>query len=196
VGDAGLASRIDGPLQPEPLGSGDWGDRARLTTTKSLGNTTERASRLELRNEKARLLIRRDALTVPAGTPLRLVIARMQEGRGDCVLVIRDRRLVGIVTERDILMKVLGRDTNLDRPVDELMTPNPGTLPAEATVREALFAMDEGGYRNLPLVDERGGLVGLLRQQDIVDYIAESFPQEILNLPPRPHQQMAEADGA
>jgi CBS domain-containing protein len=167
-----------------------------LTTTKSLGNTTERASRLELRNEKARLLIRRDALTVPAGTPLRRVIPRMQEGRGDCVLVIRDDRLVGIVTERDVLMKVLGREMNLDRPVDELMTPNPGTLPAEATVHEALAAMDEGGYRNLPLVDERGGLVGLLRQQDIVDYIAESFPQEILNLPPRPHQQMAEADGA
>jgi CBS domain-containing protein len=173
-----------------------WGDRARLTTTKSLGHTTERASRLELRNEKARLLIRRVALTVPAGTPLRQVIPRMQEGRGDCVLVIRDERLVGIVTERDILMKVLGRDTNLDRPVDELMTPNPGTLPATATVREALSAMDGGGYRNLPLVDEKGGLVGLLRQQDIVDYIAESFPQEILNLPPRPHQQMAEADGA
>jgi CBS domain-containing protein len=167
-----------------------------LTTTKSLGHTTERASRLELRNEKARLLIRRVALTVPAGTPLRQVIPRMQEGRGDCVLVIRDERLVGIVTERDILMKVLGRDTNLDRPVDELMTPNPGTLPATATVREALAAMDGGGYRNLPLVDEKGGLVGLLRQQDIVDYIAESFPQEILNLPPRPHQQMAEADGA
>ena len=111
-------------LQPERFGGGDWGDRARLTTTtKSLGNTTERASRLELRNEKAKLLIRRDALTVPAGTPLRVVIPRMQAGRGDCVLVIRDGRLVGIVTERDILMKVLGRDTNLDRPVDELMTP-------------------------------------------------------------------------
>lgn len=169
---------------------------ARLTTTKSLGNTTERASRLELRNEKAKLLIRRDALTVPAGTPLRVVIRRMQDARGDCVLVMRGQRLAGIVTERDILMKVLGRDASLDRPIDELMTPNPGTLPANATVREALQTMDRGGYRNLPLVDERGGLVGLLRQQDIVDYVAESFPQEILNLPPRPHQQMAEADGA
>jgi CBS domain-containing protein len=165
-------------------------------TTKSLGNTTERPSRLELRNEKAKLLVHRDPLTVPVGTPLRVVIRRMQEAHGECVLVMRDDRLVGIITERDILMKVLGRDDGLERPVDELMTSKPGTLPAEATVREALQAMDRGGYRNLPLVDERGGLVGLLRQQDVVEYVAESFPQEILNLPPRPHQQMAEADGA
>jgi CBS domain-containing protein len=178
------------------LAPGTWGGSAPLTTTKSLGNTTERASRLELRNEKAKLLTRRDPLTVPVGTPLRDVIRRMQERRGDCVLVMRDERLVGIITERDILMKVLGRDTSLDRPVEEVMTPNPGTLPAEATVREALQTMDKGGYRNLPLVDKRGALVGLLRQQDVVEYVAESFPQEILNLPPRPHQQMAEADGA
>jgi CBS domain-containing protein len=160
-----------------------------LTTTKSLGNTTERASRLEIRNEKARVLAGREPVTVSAGTPLRTVIGRMQEARGDCVLVTSEGRLVGIITERDVLLKVLGRDVDFDAPVDGFMTSGPGTLPADATVREALVTMDRGGYRNLPLVDARGGLVGILRQQDIVEYVAESFPQEILNLPPRPHQR-------
>jgi CBS-domain-containing membrane protein len=57
-------------------------------------------------------------------------------------------------------------------------------------------AMERGGYRNLPLVDDDGDLVGLLRQQDLLEYIAEAFPQEILNLPPRPHQTMEEPEGA
>jgi hypothetical protein len=55
--------------------------------------------------------------------------------------------------------------------------------------------MEAGGYRNLPLVED-GQVVGLLRQHDLLDYIAEAFPQEILNLPPRPHQLMEEPEGA
>jgi CBS domain-containing protein len=165
-------------------------------TTKSLGNTTERASRIEIRDEKARVLARRPPVTVSAGTSLRDVIRRMQDAHGDCVLVTDGGRLAGIITERDVLLKVLGRNADLDAPVEGFMTAKPGTLPANATVRDALHTMDRGGYRNLPLVDERGALVALLRQQDIVDYVAEAFPQEILNLPPRPHQQMEEPEGA
>jgi len=45
-------------------------------------------------------------------------------------------------------------------------------------------------------LDETGAPTGLLRQQDIVEYVAEAFPQEILNLPPRPHQVMEEQEGA
>ena len=164
--------------------------------TKSLGNTTERTGRLDLETEKARALTRHDPLTVPAGTSLRDAIRRMQDRKGDAVLVCDGDRLLGIVTERDVLMKVLGRDVDLDAPVEGVMTPGPGTLSPDASVREALEAMDSGGYRNLPLVDAAGNLLAVLRQQDVVEYVAESFPQEILNLPPRPHQQMEASEGA
>jgi CBS domain-containing protein len=159
-----------------------------LTTTKSLGNTTERVSGLGLQNERARALTERDPATVASGTTIRDAIRQMQDRQGECVLVCDDGRLQGIFTERDVLLKVIGSSLNLDGPVDTVMTPSPGTISADATVREAVEAMDRGGYRNLPLVDDKGKLVGLLRQQDVVEYVAESFPQEILNLPPRPHQ--------
>jgi len=81
------------------------------------------------------------------------------------------------------------------RPVSDFMTAQPATLDAGATLVEALLAMEAGGYRNLPLVED-GQVVGLLRQHDLLDYIAEAFPQEILNLPPRPHQLMEEPEGA
>lgn len=141
-------------------------------------------------------MTQRDPMRVPAGTSIRDAVRRMQDRRGEALLVCDGDRLLGIVTERDVLMKVLGRDVDLDAPIDGVMTPSPGTLSSEATVREALEAMERGGYRNLPLVDASGSLRGLLRQQDVVEYVAESFPQEILNLPPRPHQQMEEPEGA
>ncbi len=76
------------------------------------------------------------------------------------------------------------------------MTSEPDTLSAGATLFEAMSMMDSGGYRNLPLIDDTGNVCGLLRQQDLLDYVAEAFPQEILNLPPRPHQLMEEPEGA
>ena len=72
----------------------------------------------------------------------------------------------------------------------------PPMIDANATLHQALAAMEEGPYRNLPLVDGAGNLVALLRQQDVLEFVAEAFPEEILNLPPRPHQLMEEPEGA
>jgi hypothetical protein len=46
------------------------------------------------------------------------------------------------------------------------------------------------------MVDGTGRLVGVVRQADIIRYLAESFPEELLNLPPRTHQRMKEPEGA
>jgi CBS domain-containing protein len=164
--------------------------------TKSLADTTERMSRGELRTEKARAVARPEPAQVAAGTPLRDALATMRANGGDAVLVLDGTRLAGILTERDVLMRVLGTNVDEARPVDEFMTASVGTLNADATLIEAMHALEQGQFRNLPLVDESGGVVGLLRQQDLLAYVAEAFPQEILNLPPRPHQLMEEQEGA
>jgi CBS domain-containing protein len=168
-----------------------------MVQTKSLGNTAAGIHPLHLSEERVKVLSTRPPLTVESGTPLRQAIETMQAREGDCVLVLRDGRLAGILTERDVLTRVLGRaDPDLDAPVDESMTADPRTLSPEASVREAMEQMEEGHFRNLPLVDDAGRLHGLLRQQDVLGYVAEAFPQEILNLPPRPHQQMDAPEGA
>ncbi len=76
------------------------------------------------------------------------------------------------------------------------MTTEPKTLDLDDTIRDAIVLMQTGRYRNVPLVDEAGSLVGVVRQSDIIKYLAESFPEELLNLPPRPHQRMKEPEGA
>jgi CBS domain-containing protein len=163
---------------------------------KQLGRTTATISRRELATEPARVVARADVLSVPPHTPLREALSRMRDRRGEPLLVVDGERVVGIVTERDVLQRVLGRDVSVEQAVSDVMTPDPRTLPAETPLLEAMRRMEAGHYRNLPLVEDGGRVVGVLRQQDLISYIAEAFPQEILNLPPRPHQLMEEQEGA
>jgi CBS domain-containing protein len=167
-----------------------------VTQTKSIGRTAEGIRPRHLSEERVRHITRHGPMTVASGSPLRAAIERMQAAGGDCVLVLGDGKLVGIITERDVLNRVLGEAADLGGAVDAVMTADPKTIDPEASVREAMERMESGGYRNLPLVTKDGRVVGVLRQQDILDYVAEAFPQEILNLPPRPHQRMEAPEGA
>ncbi len=164
--------------------------------TKSINRTSAGVSRMDLRNEKVRAVAQQDPVSVTSDTPLDAALAQMRAAGGDALLVSDDGRLTGIVTERDVLTRVLGQDVDGHRPVKDVMSGEPRTLNAEATLLEAMTAMESGQYRNLPLVDDAGNVVGMLRQQDLLEYVAEAFPQEILNLPPRPHQFMEAPEGA
>ena len=162
---------------------------------------TERAvaSRVpSLADEPLRVLARRDPLTVRPGTSLSDCIARIRAaGTGDSVFVTdADGRLRGVLTERDIFARLVGHDVDLEQPVESLMKEHPWTLHLDQPVRHAIDLMQTGRYRNVPLVDDTGILVGVIRPVDILKYLAEAFPEELLNLPPRPHQRMRESEGA
>lgn len=163
---------------------------------KSAGRTAAAPSRVELGTESARAVARAEPITIQLGTPLAEALGQMQQARGETLLVCEGRRLAGIFTEHDALTRVICRQVDMARPIDDFMTGTPRTIDAGATLHQALQIMEEGPFRNLPLVDGAGNLVALLRQQDVLEYVAEAFPQEILNLPPRPHQLMEEPEGA
>jgi len=129
-------------------------------------------------------------VTVSPGTTIGQAARIMKEHRVGCVLVEDAGKLVGILTERDILTKLVG--TGYDPAtvaVDGVMTRNPETLTPEDPIAFALQRMSVGGFRHVPLVDSEGGSVGILSVKDIVDYLAEHFPEEILNIPPEPGRQ-------
>ena len=164
--------------------------------TKSVSQTTTAIGRIELRTEKARVLARPDPATATPQTALRDALAQMREHGGDALLIKDHGRVAGILTERDVLTRVFGGPVDESRPVSDFMTADPHTLSADASLLEAMQAMESGHYRNVPLVEQDGTVVGLLRQQDLIEFMAEAFPQEILNLPPRPHQLMDQPEGA
>jgi CBS domain-containing protein len=147
---------------------------------------------------RLRALSRRQPVTVPPGTSLAACIGAIQRiGTGDSVFVCdASGRLLGVLTERDIFGRLVGENVDLTQPVETLMTTEPKTLDLDQTIRDAIVLMQTGRYRNVPVVDDSGRLVGVVRQADIIKYLAESFPEELLNLPPRPHQRMKEPEGA
>ena len=151
-----------------------------------------------LTDERLRVLSRRQPVTVAPGTSLADCVRAIQRtGTGDSVFVCDPGgKLLGVLTERDIFGRLVGGDVDLTQPVETLMTAEPKTLDLDQTIRDAIDLMQTGRYRNVPVVDAGGSLVGVVRQSDIMKYLAESFPEELLNLPPRPHQRMKEPEGA
>ena len=148
--------------------------------------------------ERLRVLSRRQPVTVEPGTSLADCVRAIQRtGTGDSVFVCdASGRLVGVLTERDVFARIVGGTIDLQQPVESLMTTDPKTLDLDDTIRDAIVLMQTGRYRNVPMVDADRQLVGVVRQSDIIKFIAESFPEELLNLPPRPHQRMKEPEGA
>ena len=126
----------------------------------------------------------RDPIVVDAMSTVSEAIQAMNEHHTGCVLVQRAGKLVGIFTERDVLTKVFYRDDCRTAPVGEVMTANPETLQADDGIAFALNKMSVGGYRHIPIVESGGKPVGVLSVRDVVDFLVEIFPQEVLNLPP------------
>lgn len=162
---------------------------------------TERAvaSRVPgLIDEKLKVLSRRDPLTVRPGTSLTRCLELIREaGAADSVFVTDEAgRLLGVLAERDIFARLVGSDADLSQPVERMMVDHPNTLHLDEPVRRAVELMQTGRFRNVPLIDDDGVLVGVVRPVDVLKYLAEAFPEELLNLPPRPHQRMVATEGA
>ena len=151
-------------------------------------------------DERLQVVGRREPVTVSPGTSLADCLAAIRRtGTGDSVFVVDAAgRLAGVLTERDIFARLVGHDVapiDLGEPVETLMTTKPHHLHLDETVRAAIELMQTGRYRNVPLLDDDDVLQGVVRPQDLLKYIAEAFPEELLNLPPRPHQTMKRAEG-
>lgn len=98
---------------------------------------------------------------------------------GNVVVVSEDdsaRRPIGLVTDRDITVKVVaqGLDSRqLD--VEEIMIGEVVTVDEEASLEQVVDAMKSNGVRRMPVVNAQGGLVGILALDDIVDLLAEEM---------------------
>jgi CBS domain-containing protein len=118
------------------------------------------------------------------------VVAEMAaKGRG-AVLVEDGGALVGIFTERDLLNRVDYSDALWSHVVvRDVMTPHPMVIRPDDSLSEALRLLIQGHRRHLPIVDDRGHVLGLISIRDILTHIAERFPEDMVNLPPHPDHE-------
>ena len=123
-------------------------------------------------------------------------LAAVQKHGQGYVLVVEAGRPVGIMSEREVLIRIVARDVKYDENVDRYMSHAPETLTSKDPIATAIRMMNEGGEGNIPVVDGSGLAVAVLRTIDIIHFLAEAFPAQLLNLPPRPHQMIPEPEGA
>jgi predicted transcriptional regulator len=123
-------------------------------------------------------------LGLAPGATVREAVRLMREHRVGCVLIVEGERLVGILTERDLLLKM--ETANLDAPVRQFMTLDPEVLGPDDPIAYALNKMSVGGFRHVPLVDRDERPVGIISVKDIVDYLVDFFPNDVLTVAPDP----------
>jgi CBS domain-containing protein len=108
----------------------------------------------------------RDVLSVEPAEPIREVAQRMVERNLGAVLVRDGGRLVGIMTERDI-MRAVARGLHADAVVADHMSNDPETIAPDDTTQHAAVLMIHGGFRHLPVV-EQDDVVGVLSIRDLM----------------------------
>ena len=101
-----------------------------------------------------------------------------QRAVGTLVIVNEAKQPTGIVTDRDLLERVLAEAKDPRHTlVEDVMTRDPTTIAEDETIEVALPRMRRGGFRRLPVVDRKGSLVGLLSMDDVLMRLAEEISQ-------------------
>ena len=128
----------------------------------------EQAGELGLLGTPIRLLIRREAVTLPPAAPIREAAALMQAQRVSSVLLVEDGRLCGLVTDRDLRNRVVAQGLDTGRPVADIATLAPLTLEASSPAFEALLLMARRNIHHVPVMDGQR-LAGMLTATDLAE---------------------------
>ena len=124
--------------------------------------------------------------TVPVMATVAEAVQLMIHNEVGAVAVVDDEGIVaGMFTERDLLEKFVlsGRDPS-QTPVRELMSPMVEMATEETTPAEALKVMLERHYRHMPVVDERGKVLGILSIRHILENRIDDLLQQLQTVPP------------
>jgi CBS domain-containing protein len=125
-----------------------------------------------LMEDRVSSLTPRQPITVKASARLgEAVQVMLGPGIGAVLVVDDDGKLVGILSERDLLLKAAGLHKDwADLPVEQFMTPRPEAVKPRDTLAFALHKMDIGGYRHLPVV-KAGKPEGMVSVRDMLRHI-------------------------
>lgn len=110
---------------------------------------------------------RKPVVTIAAGASVAEAAALMDRRVVGALVVLDGDRPVGIVTDRDLVVRGLARGVPGDARVDSVMTTELVTLPADADLRQALTTFYSHNFRRLPLVED-GRIAGMITTDDLV----------------------------
>jgi CBS domain-containing protein len=121
--------------------------------------------------------------SIEIGTSVKTTVEKMQAENQRCAIVVDNGFLVGIFTERDVLRKVVDSRETWDLPIDDIMTPSPTSVNVHDRADVALALMDYKHFRNIPVLDDKGTVVGNLTHYAIIKYLNERFSESVCHPP-------------
>jgi CBS domain-containing protein len=123
-----------------------------------------------------------DAYVPRAGPdmPVRTVARLMRDHSVGALPVVEDGRLVGIVTDRDLVCRLLADGPDLPATVASLMSAEPITCTEDQSIAEAAAIMGDHQVRRLPVLDRDGRLVGMVAIDDVACNASERLAGEAL----------------
>lgn len=116
---------------------------------------------------RCREIMTKNVRTATRDMTLREVAAMMRDGDMGAIPVVEDGKLVGIVTDRDIVVRSVADGKNADSSVGEAMTSELFTVKADDFVFEAIRLMGDKQVRRVPVTDEDGELAGIIAMADV-----------------------------
>lgn len=105
--------------------------------------------------------------TAESRLPLRDVAAMMRDGDVGAVPVVDDGKLIGIVTDRDIVVRVVAEGGDAATPISEAMTTELFTVRPDDFAFEAIRLMGDKQVRRIPVVGANGELAGIISMADV-----------------------------
>lgn len=139
----------------------------------------------------------RDPVTAPANAPLAALARLMRDRHVGAIIVTRqpiDRPVpVGIVTDRDIVCAQIERGADLfTLNAEDVMTRDPLVLTETMSLTEGIERLRERGVRRAPVIDNSGGLIGLVSVDDLFAAAAEDLVQLARLLARQPKREGAQ----
>ena len=116
----------------------------------------------------------RPPVIAAAGTTVQEAAKLMSHQAVGSLIITEGERLIGIVTDRDLVVRAMARGLPLDTRIDDIMSMNVIALDAAVDVRDAMRAFGHHAVRRLPIVDH-GKVTGLLALDDLIVALAGQF---------------------
>ena len=118
--------------------------------------------------------------TVEPGTPAQEAARLMKSEDVGSLPIVEGDRLVGMITDRDLAIRLIADGKGTDTPVGELASKELVTIDPQQDVGEAARLMAEHQLRRLPVCEEDGRLVGILAQADLAETGHDSLTGEVV----------------
>jgi CBS domain-containing protein len=128
-----------------------------------------------LKEPISELLTGLDLLVCSPDDTLEKIVKIFQKDKKGCVLVYKNKKMVGILSNRDLVLRTTGPKLDLKKiKVEEVMTRDPGFLHPEDPIAFAINKMAMGGYRHIPILRPDGTPVSILLIRDVLRYLSAS----------------------